>query len=169
MDEIDWKSHIVLESIPAVLFRGYADGSIDLFDRKVEAITGYTVEEFETRQLKWSDLVFEEDRAGVKKAFVDSLKGDRTYTREYRINTRTGETAWIHERSRIVCDPAGRIESVGGLFFDITDRKLLEQSLRKMEQDFRMVVDNIPAVTFKGYLDGTVDLFDGKVEALLGY
>jgi diguanylate cyclase (GGDEF)-like protein/PAS domain S-box-containing protein len=167
--QIDWKSQIVFESIPAVLFRGHVDGSVDLFDRKVEAITGYAVEEFATRQLKWSDLVFEEDRASVKKAFVDSLKGDKTYTREYRIRTKAGDTVWIHERSRIVCDPGGRIESVGGLFFDITERKTLEQSLRKMEQDFRMVVDNIPALTFKGYLDGTIDLFDGKVEALLGY
>ena len=168
-EETDWKSHVTLENIPAVLFRGHADWSIDLYDRKVEALTGYTVEEFANRRRKWSELVLEEDLAGVKKAFVDSLKGDRTYTREYRIRTRTGGTVWIHERSRIVCDQRGRIEAVIGLFFNVSERKALEQSLRKMEEDFRRVVDNIPALTFKGYLDGTVDLFDRKVEALLGY
>jgi diguanylate cyclase (GGDEF)-like protein/PAS domain S-box-containing protein len=166
---MDWDFEALLADIPAVVFRGYADGSIDLFDRKVEAMTGYPREEFETRQRKWTDLTLEADRGLVKKAFVDALKAGKAYTREYRISARAGNQIWVHERSHIVCDPEGRIEYVSGLFFDITERKNLEQSFHKAEQDFRMVVDNIPAVTFKGYVDGTIDLFDKKVEALIGY
>jgi PAS domain-containing protein len=44
LKRMNWDFQIVLANIPAVLFRGYADGSIDLFDRKVEAMTGYTKE-----------------------------------------------------------------------------------------------------------------------------
>ena len=169
LKRMNWDFQIVLANIPAVLFRGYADGSIDLFDRKVEAMTGHTKEEFETRQRKWTDLILETDRDLAKGAFVDALKAGKAYTREYRISARAGNHVWVHERSHIVCDPDGRIEYVTGLFFDITERKSLEQSLHKAEQDFRIVVDNIPAVTFKGYIDGTIDLFDRKVEALIGH
>jgi diguanylate cyclase (GGDEF)-like protein len=36
---------------------------------------------------------------------------------------------WVHERSLIVCDPAGQVVYVSGLFFDITDRKELEATV----------------------------------------
>ncbi len=166
---MSWDFDAILADIPAVLFRGYADGTIDLFDRKVEAMTGYTKEEFETRERKWTDLILDSDRGAAKEAFLAALKAGKAYTREYRISARSGNHVWVHERSHIVCDPGGRIECITGLFFDVTDRKSLEQSLHKAEQDFRIVVDNIPAVTFKGYVDGTIDLFDRKVEALIGY
>jgi diguanylate cyclase (GGDEF)-like protein/PAS domain S-box-containing protein len=169
LTRMNWDFHIVLANIPAVVFRGYADGSIDLFDRKVEAMTGYTKEEFETRQRKWTDLILERDRGPAREAFVDALKAGKAYTREYRISAKAGNHVWVHEQSHIVCDPDGRIEYVTGLFFDITERKSLEQSLHKAEHDFRIVVDNIPAVTFKGYIDGTIDLFERKVEALIGH
>ena len=160
---------MVLESLPAALFRGFADGSVELFDRKAEGMTGYPKEDFDAKRLIWTDLIHEEDREQARRVFVDSLKAERTYTREYRILARDQRLVWVHERSRILCGPDGRIDYVMGLFFDITERKALEENLRRTERDFRIVVDNIPAVTFKGYLDGTVDLFDQKIEALTGY
>jgi diguanylate cyclase (GGDEF)-like protein/PAS domain S-box-containing protein len=160
---------IILENIPAALFRGFSDGSVELLDRKAEAMTGYTKEEFDSRQLKWVDLIHEEDRAQVRQIFLEALKNDKSYTREYRILAKDKRMAWVHERGQIICDLEGQIEYVIGLFFDITERKALEENLRRTERDFRIVVDNIPAVTFKGYLDGTVDLFDQKIEALTGY
>ena len=162
-------ARLVLENLPAALFTGYADGSVDLCDRKAEALTGYRQEEFNSHQVKWTDLVHPDDRASFRQTLAQALKGDRSYTREYRILTKAGPIAWVHERSQILCDAQGRIEQVVGLFFDITERKALEDSLRKTERDLRIVVDNIPAVTFKGYRDGTVDMFDRKVERLTGY
>src|SRR6266545_3263849 len=167
--QMDWDFRQVLANIPAALFRGYADGSIDFFDRKAEAMTGYTTEELESRDTKWTDRIFEADRDQAKRVFVDALKTGRAYTREYRIRGKAGNLIWIQERSEIVRDPDGSINHVDGLFFDITERRDLEESLRRTEQDFRIVVANIPAVTFKGYLDGSIDLFDNKVEAMTGH
>src|ERR1035438_3120109 len=169
MDEHSLDFQIVLENVPAALFRGFADGSIELCDRKAEAMTGYTKEEFDSRQIKWTALIHEEDRAKFRETITKALKTDRIYTREYRILSKDRRIAWVHERSKILCDSDGRIESVIGLFFDITERKALEENLRRTERDFRIVVDNIPAVTFKGYRDGTLDLFDKKIEVLTGY
>ncbi len=169
MEEHPLDFRIVFENVPAALFRGFADGSIELCDHKAEAMTGYTKEEFDSRQIKWTDLIHKEDRAKFRETITKALKTDRTYTREYRILSKDRRIAWVHERSQILCDSDGRIESVIGLFFDITERKALEENLRRTERDFRIVVDNIPAVTFKGYRDGTLDLFDKKIEVLTGY
>lgn len=166
---MDWDLRLALDNVPAVLFRGYLDGSIDLFDEKVEKMTGYLRSEFETRKRKWTDLILDADKESARQSFIDALKGSRTYTREYRVVSRSGSQVWVHERSRLVGEPNGPVEYVSGLFFDITDRKLLEESLRRTEREFRIVIDNIPAATFKGYLDGSVELFDDKVETLTGH
>jgi diguanylate cyclase (GGDEF)-like protein/PAS domain S-box-containing protein len=162
-------ARLLLENVPAALFRGFADGSVELYDRKAEAMTGYPKEDFDERRIKWTDLIHDDDRFGFRQAVTHALKADLSFSREYRIRSRTGQLAWVHERSRILCDALGRIEAVVGLLFDITESKLLEEKFRKAERDLRIVVENIPAVTFKGYRDGTVDLFDHKIEALTGY
>ncbi|MHB8069684.1 MAG: PAS domain-containing protein [Desulfobaccales bacterium] len=160
---------IVLDNLPAVLFKGYLDGSIDLFDRKVESLTGYAQEEFESRRLKWSDLILEEDLDRTREEFIQALKADKAYVREFRIRNKEGGIVWIHERSHIIRDGQGRAEYISGLFFDITEKKRLEEELRQTEQEFRIVIDNIPAVLGKGYLDGSMDPYDHKIEAVTGY
>lgn len=82
---------IVFDNLPAVLFKGNLDGSIDLFDGKMESLAGYAPEEFESRRLKWTDLIVEEDRDAAKEIFVQALKGNPTYMREYRIRNKQGD------------------------------------------------------------------------------
>jgi PAS domain S-box-containing protein len=154
---------MLLGNIPAILFKGYLDGAIDLFDQKVEALTGFSREDFESRRLKWNDLVLDEDRHPSKMIFLQALKTDKAYVREYRIRGKAGNAIWIHERSHIICDAGGRVEYVSGLFFDLTEPKRLEEKLRQTEKEFHIVMDNIPAVLFKGDIDGSIDTFDEKI------
>ncbi|MDP2044971.1 MAG: PAS domain-containing protein, partial [Deltaproteobacteria bacterium] len=86
--ESDHDFTLLLNNIPAVVFKGYVDGSVDFFDQKIEALTGYPRKDFESRQRKWTDLVLEEDFEAVKQAFVLGLKTDKSYVREYRIRNR---------------------------------------------------------------------------------
>src|SRR5208337_5177464 len=97
---MEWDLNSLVANLPAVFFRGYADGSIDLFDRKVETMTGFTKEEFESRHVKWTDLIAPADRDGAKKALLNALKTTRNYTREYRITSKAGDAVWVHERSQ---------------------------------------------------------------------
>ena len=166
---MDWDLEGLVADLPAVFFRGYADGSVDLFDGKVEEMTGYAKGEFESRAVKWTDLIVPADRDQAKRALVAALADSNAYTREYRITSKAGRVVWVHERSRIVCGADGAIRWIDGLFFDVTDRKDLEHGLHAAERDLRLVIDNVPAVMFKGYLDGSVEFFDAKVEAIVGH
>ena len=53
----------------AVGFQGYPDWSVDVLDRKIEALTGYRKEDFDARRVKWSDLIHEEDSGLARDAF----------------------------------------------------------------------------------------------------
>jgi len=148
--ESDHDFTLLLNNIPAVVFKGYVDGSVDFFDQKIEALTGYPRKDFESRQRKWTDLVLEEDFDAVKQAFVQGLKTDKSYVREYRIRNRDNNFLWIQERSQIVCDKSGKVQYVSGIFFDITSQKQTAEALQEGERFlssiFASILDGISVI-----------------------
>ena len=52
---------------------------------------------------------------------------------------------------------------------DVTEKKRQEKALRESERKYRLLVRNLPNIVFRGYLDGTIDFFDDKIETLTGY
>jgi PAS domain S-box-containing protein len=121
--KIEQELKSLVENIHAVVFKGSVDCSIDFFDDKIEEMTGYPKQEFDSRRLKWIDLVLPEDVQDAKQTFIQGLRTCRNYVREFRIRTKQGEVIWIEERSHIVCNQKGRVEYINGVFFDITKRK----------------------------------------------
>ena len=124
--ESEEKYRFLVNKIPAVVFTGYGDWSVDFFDRKIEALTGYSKEEFDSRKIKWSDLILPEDLGEATQPFIEALKTTKSYVREYRIRKKDGEIGWIQALGGIFCDDAGKVDHVSGVFFDITERKEAE-------------------------------------------
>ena len=167
--ESEAKYRMLIDTLPNIVFKGYKDGSVDFIDDKIESLTGYKREDFNSRKMKWTDIVFEEDIETMKKAFIQALKTNRSYVREYRIRIKTGDILWVQEGSRIVCNEEGEIEFISGAFLNITERKYADEAVRESEAKYRMLIDTLPNVVFKGYKDGTVDFIDNKIERLTGY
>ena len=125
------KYRLLVNQVPAVVFKGYADWSMDFFDQKVEALTGYSPEDFNTRKLKWKDLILPDDLIDGKRKFIETWKVDKSYEWEYRIRKKDGEIRWIQDLVQIFTDSAGKIDYVNGILFDITDRKQAEERLQR--------------------------------------
>ena len=125
------KYRLLVNQVPAVVFKGYADWSIDFFDQKVEALTGYSPEDFNTRKLKWKDLILPDDLIDGKRKFIETWKVDKSCEWEYRIRKKDGEIRWIQDLAQIFTDSAGKIDYVNGILFDITDRKQAEERLKR--------------------------------------
>jgi two-component system cell cycle sensor histidine kinase/response regulator CckA len=134
--ESEEKYRSLVSKLPAIVFRGYADWSVEFIDDKIEALTGYARAEFDSHRLKWSEVIRSEDMQGVRNAFIRALRTNRAYVREYRIKKRDGGILWVQEKGQIICNQNGRIEYISGVFFDITERKIFEEDrllLSKME------------------------------------
>lgn len=125
------KYRLLVNQVPAVVFKGYADWSVDFFDQKVEALTGYSPEDFNTRKLTWKDVILPDDLIDGERKFAATWKVDRSFEREYRIRKKDGEIRWIQDLAQIFTDSAGRIDYVNGILFDITDRKEAEKRLQR--------------------------------------
>ena len=125
---------LLANNIPGVVYKGYKDWSVYFFDEKIESLTGYNFDEFNSNRMKWNDIIVEEDIETARESFIQALKTDKSYVREYRIRSKTGDIFWIQERGHIVCDSKGEIEYVSGIFFDITERRQAEEDLRDSEK-----------------------------------
>ncbi|MHB8069710.1 MAG: hybrid sensor histidine kinase/response regulator [Desulfobaccales bacterium] len=125
------KYRLLVQQIPAVVFRGYIDGSIDFYDRKIEALTGYLKEDFDSRKVKWSDLIFPEDGLSAKRELTAEKETDRSFISEYRILKKSGEVIWVREEALICHTPLGKIDHISGIFIDITPQKDLEENLTR--------------------------------------
>ncbi|MDP2045835.1 MAG: PAS domain-containing protein, partial [Deltaproteobacteria bacterium] len=132
--ESEAKYRLLVNQIPAVVFKGYRDWSVDFFDRKIEHLTGYSKAEFDSRQITWLDLILPEDRGMARGLFKQALKTDRSYVREYRIRKKDGKIAWIQARGQIFTDAAGQVDYVSGVFFDITEHKAAETIIHQERQ-----------------------------------
>ncbi len=132
--ESETRYRLLINNMPSIVYRGYKDWSVDFMDEKVKSLTGYSMEEFNSRKKKWSEVIIGRDLETAKKAFIQALKTNKSYVREYRIETKGGEILWIQERGQILCDKDGEIEYVSGVFFDVTERKRLQKAIVQREK-----------------------------------
>ena len=159
---------LLVKNLPNVVFKGYRDWSADFVDDKIEALTGYAKEEFDSRRIKWLDMVVSEDVPGMQQKLVAALKGDKSYIREYRIRHKNGNILWIQEGGQIICNAAGDIEFFYGAFLDITERKEAEVALRESSQRLLDIIDFLPDAALVIDRQGTVISWNRAMEALTG-
>jgi PAS domain S-box-containing protein/putative nucleotidyltransferase with HDIG domain len=130
----------LIKNVPAIVFKGYLDGYIHLFDGKVEELTGYAKAEFESKRLKWTDLILNDDLISAREVFIQAIKSGQPYIREYRIRRHDGKVIWVQERSHIVFKQTGKVDYISGVLFDLTERKQGEEDLRKSLDKLRKIL-----------------------------
>ncbi len=139
--ESEQRYRLLLKNIPAVVYKGYRDCAVDFVDTKVEELTGHPKDEFDTRQLKWNDLLVSEDRQGFKQAFLDGLSSSKSYIREYRIRKKDDSLIWVQDRGQIMCDSDGQVDYISGVFFDITERRQAEEAVMQASAYARSLIE----------------------------
>jgi PAS domain S-box-containing protein len=146
---------LLIKNIPAVVYKGYLDYAVDFVDeKKVKEITGYSKSDFDSRKIRWSDVLLPEDLPRFKAAFRKGLQGSKSYIREYRVKKKDGEIIWIQDRGQIFFDPDGRVDYISGVFFDITERQKVEEALRESENRFASFMRYLPGIAFMQDVQG---------------
>jgi PAS domain S-box-containing protein len=121
-----------LQNFQGIAYRGNMDFTPIFFHGAVEAITGYTENEFTAGNLKWDEIIHSDDLCKLAESF-EKIRTVPAYStmREYRILRKDGEIRWVHEMIQNVYDRSGEPIMVQGVIYDITDRKRAEETLHK--------------------------------------
>ena len=110
------------------------DGDWLYVSPQIEAITGYSQEEWLTNSREWIRHIPKEDHAVIEAAEAASMRGER-FQAEYRIVRKDGAVIWVNDTA-VVVSGSDSHPVMEGIIVDITERKLLENQLqqsRRME------------------------------------
>jgi PAS domain S-box-containing protein len=130
--ETEAKYRNLVEALPAVVYIAeFGDKGRWLYvSPQIEAILGFTPEEWMSRPEIWHEQVHPED---LKAALADEqrvLKTGEALRCEYRIRGRDGHPVWIREEARGLLDDTGEPVVLQGVMYDITEQKSAEHTLR---------------------------------------
>lgn len=83
-------------------------------------------------------------RNKIRQVFVNCSEKGIPYDEEMEIISAKGNRVWVRTTGEAVKDETGKIVKVHGAFQDISERKKMEQTLRKSEETWRKLVQTIP-------------------------
>ncbi|HBA86635.1 MAG TPA: hypothetical protein DCZ75_01210 [Geobacter sp.] len=117
----------------------------------------------------WQNRILAEDREEVLRA-LDRARSENSFFRsEHRIVRVDNEmTVWVNVMGRFICDPSGAPCRFIGVVFDVTERKAVEEALRRSEKRFRMMADSMPQIVWTAESTGSFDYFNAHFENYTG-
>jgi PAS domain S-box-containing protein len=94
---------------------------------------GYQRDEFKAEQDPFADLLHPDDKVATFKAIEDHLEGvTKTYEKEFRLKSKDGTWRWILSKGQITKrDSDGKATEMTGVHLDITERRHMEDELRR--------------------------------------
>jgi PAS domain S-box-containing protein len=126
---------LVINTIPALVWRNQPDGPAEFFNPPYLDYTGLSLNE--ALQWGWISAVHPDDVAGLLGTWRTTWSSGKPCEAEARLRRFDGEYRWFLFRTQPLRDEGGKIIQWYGSATDIEDRKRTEVALRESEQRFR--------------------------------
>ena len=129
--ESEEKFKLIANNIPGTVYLSKFDAlSSKIFlNDQILNLTGYSKIEFLENSLSFLSLIHPEDKDEVIDSQLQNLKNGKALHNTYRIKRKTGEYIWIEEFGDVI-KKEDEIEFVGGIYFDITNKKQTEDAIK---------------------------------------
>jgi PAS domain S-box-containing protein len=171
--ESEEKFRGLAEQSPNMIFIN-RKGRVVYANRRCEEIMGYRREEFYSPDFDFLEMVAPECRDLVKENFSKHRRGEEVHPYEYTLRTKDGKKIEAILNSRLIT--YGGEPAILGIVTDITERKHVEQELRKRSYDLGerikelnclYLISNLverPGISLEDMLHGTANLIPGAWE-----
>jgi PAS domain S-box-containing protein len=175
--EAEARYRTIVETTPAITYqehltKGYdVEGSVVYVSPQVERILGYSAKSWAEVPGFWLQILHPDDRdAVIAESERTTLTGE-PYRQEYRMIAADGRVVWFRDESIQIVDPHGTPQVWQGVMIDITEIKEAEERLREAQERFRVLVEHLPAVTYREAEDANPEDFyiSPQVERVFGY
>ena len=167
--EAETKYRTLVEQIPAVTYIvefGDGDNRTTYMNPQLEAMLGYTTEEWLSDPSLWFGRIHLADYAAIKPFFRENSDDPRPLDIEYRMLARDGRTVWVHNTASPIITVPGQTPFSIGIMFDITARKQAEEE----KTQFDAKLQQTQKLESLGMLAGGIAHdFNNLLTSILGY
>lgn len=157
----------IVEQANDIIYRGDEEGNCIFVNAVSEKILGYKKEELIGKHFTY--LVIPEDQAEVTKFYLKQ-KEERTEStyKEFRVSTKNGEIVWLGQNVSLIFED-DQVIGTSGVARDITKQKEAELAVKRNEEKYRSVIENMQLGLLEVDPDGLVTKAYSKFCEMVGY
>jgi two-component system sensor histidine kinase/response regulator len=142
--ENEAKFRSLVTNLPDVVWTLDAAGHFAYISPNIEQLSGYTPDEIKHQGIDiFFGRIHADDAGKVREAIEGLFARGAAYDLEFRIQRKTGEWYWVHDRAVASFDKDG-VRYADGLLSNITSRKQAEAALAEERHLLRTLMDNVP-------------------------
>lgn len=165
LKESEKKYRVLVENSGEAIFVAQ-DRQLKFINPAVEGLVGYPKDALISHDI--TEFIHPDDRPMVLERHLKRMKGERSPARYvFRIVTRRGEIRWV-ELNAVTIDWESRPASLN-FMSDITERRQMEEFLRKSEEKFRFLAEKMGDIVWTMDMDLQTTYVSPSVFRLLGF
>ncbi len=169
--EAETRYRTLVESMPAITYTERVDetSSAIYVSPQLERMLGYTPDEWISTPDLWIKILYPDDRERVLAEHYRTNETGEPFEMEYRLIAKDGRVVWVRDEAVLVRDENDEPLYWQGVKLDITRRKNAEEEMRKSEEKYRSILEQIQDGYFEVNLAGDFTFFNDRLCEILGY
>ncbi len=138
----------ILNSLDEVIWTASApDFNLHHVSAATQKLYGVSQQAFMDDPELWFKVIHPDDKLHVQKITNQIFAEGKTEI-EYRIVRGDGQERWLSDRMYVIYDDNGAPTELVGIAYDITDRKLIDDAIRKSEQQAKKALEELQGQKF---------------------
>jgi PAS domain S-box-containing protein len=134
----------LIKNIPGVSFRSlFQQNTPPIFiSDAVEQLIGWQANDFYQGKISVAEIIHPDEVDRIQETIKTAINERRSYSLEYRLKHKEGQTIWVLENGTIVFNEDNIPEWIDGVMLDITERVEMESALRKAKEEAEVAAES---------------------------
>ena len=170
LPEIDELCRALIETSPDPIIMYSMNGALIAANKQAAVTYGVpAVSDLLLEVKNVFDLISEQEKSVAKTGLLRMEADGTPRQNEYHIKLRDGRMMTAELHSSVVCSASGEATAFMSIVRDITERSQLEEDLRKSEERYRTILEDIDEGYFENDLEGNLTFVNDSMCRHLGY